>query len=134
MNEVFIEKFNLTTIMYDRNTSGIKLPEYSKDPLCYLDISNFNKTVNTCNKRYEKNEEIIKIKNDKESNFSLNKNENIYKDADILNNPFTKGLKVNEKVNNLQKSNPKKNDFANKNYQLFSFLRIKGIFNTNILY
>ena len=39
LNDVLIEKFNLTTQKFDWERNNIKLPELSKESFCYVEIS-----------------------------------------------------------------------------------------------
>jgi hypothetical protein len=54
LNDVFIEKYNLTTQKFNWEENNIKLPELSNDDICYMEISdenleNYNNYFNNIN-------------------------------------------------------------------------------------
>lgn len=131
LNEVFIEKFNLTTKKFDYRNNKIKLPEFSKESICFIDLIN-NKSLSFYNEKYE--EADRKAKKLKEARAVFEKEQDTFSAMHILQNPFTKNLKVNDHLSNQRKVNSNKlKANSNKDILKYSFLKIQGkiFFNVN---
>lgn len=115
------------------------MPEFSKDNICYLDIST-NISISELNKWYEDLEKVSINKNlsklvninitkdEKMKDEKLKKDERIFFTINIIKSSFSKNLKINNALNSPKTTNPVKNiNLQNANdVKRFSFLKLQG--------
>ncbi len=149
MNDVFIEKFNLTTQKFNWEKNNIKLPELSNDDICYIEISeenlekynNYFNNINNNLKNIEKkpennNKKILKekeIKNEINKTLLNNLNNNnktfiiIPKNNSDYNNTF-----IDNKKNLTEKKSFFIKDEKYENLTFFSFNILKSTFSKGL--
>lgn len=126
---------NLTTKNYDWKKNNIKLPKFSKDNLCFVDLS-MNDSYRIYNKKYEELEiknNLVNLKDISLNNFThnnTNKEEKIYSKISIPKSAFANNLKVLNQKKDVQSSD-KDSLFIikNKNSKNISLLKVQGIKN-----
>lgn len=108
-----IEKFNLTTKKFDWENNNIKLPDYSKDEICFIEIDEKNI------EKYNKHFSIKKSINDTR-NFTENQ---------------TNYIEENLNKTNSNKKNKKFSFFGNNsgNFSIFSFNILRSPFAKNLI-
>jgi hypothetical protein len=149
LNDVFIEKFNLTTQKFNWEKNNIKLPELSNDDICYIEISeenlekynNYFNNINNNLKNIEKkpennNKKILKekeIKNEINKTLLNNLNNNnktfiiIPKNNSDYNNTF-----IDNKKNLTEKKSFFIKDEKYENLTFFSFNILKSTFSKGL--
>ncbi len=126
-----IEKYNLTTKKFDWKQNKIKIPIFSRESICFIDLSRNDSQHNRMivNEKHEEAAERkdFKVEKLKEAEASSEKNQDSFFNIKILETPISKNLKLNENLSNLQKDNQNKiNAHFNRDELKYSFLKIQG--------